>query len=106
MRQFARYRRQEAVEGDENMFVEMDKINERKTQRDNITGQHWKAQLVYSKGMKEKNGWDSSHKLEMLLDELEAEWKATGSMYKSERDHGHEMSYYISIAEQALAVSN
>lgn len=105
MRQFARYRRQEAKEGDGNIFVEMDKIKERKAQRDNVTEQLHNAQLTYSKDMKNRNGWDETHTLETLLDEFEKEWKETGLMYKSERDHGHEMTYYLAIVEQALAVS-
>ena len=105
MRQFARYRRQEVKEGDGNIFVEMDKIKERKAQRDNVTEQLHNAQLTYSKDMKNRNGWDETHTLETLLDELEKDWKETGLMYKNERDHGHEMTYYLAIVEQALAVS-
>ena len=103
LRQFARYRRQEVKPGVENMFVKMDEISDYKIACNNKTQLYWDAADIFQQ-VRIRNEWPADYHLTTLFDGIEEQWKESGLMFKKERDHVHEISFYMEIVEEALKV--
>ena len=103
LRQFARYRRQEVKPGVENMFVKMDEISDYKIAWNNKTQLYWDGADIFQQ-LKKRNEWPEDYHVTTLFEQIEEQWKETGFMFKKERDHVHEIVFYMDIVEDALKV--
>ena len=103
LRQFARYRRQEVKPGVENMFVKMDEISDYKIAWNNKTQLYWDGADIFQQ-LKKRNEWPQDYHLTTLFVQIENQWKESGFMFKKERDHVHEIFFYMEIVEDALKV--